>query len=88
MRHVTVPLPDELFAALSSPGQDVSQSAFEALVLNAYRERKITAAQLRQLLKIETRLEADAFLQKHGVELEYSQEDLERDRKTHRILGF
>lgn len=88
MQHVTIALPDELSAALASPGQDLSRSAFEALALTAYRERKITAAQLRQLLGYETRMEVDAFLKRHGVELEYTHEDLERDRETHRRLGL
>jgi hypothetical protein len=88
MQHITIALPDELSAALASPGQDLSRSAFEALALTAYRERKITAAQLRQLLGYETRMEVDAFLQKHGVELEYTQEDLERDRETLRRFGL
>jgi predicted HTH domain antitoxin len=88
MQHVTIALSDELSAALASPGQDLSRSAFEALALTAYRERKITGAQLRQLLEYETRMEVDAFLKRHGVELEYTQEDLERDRETHRRLGF
>jgi hypothetical protein len=88
MQHVTIALPDELSAALASPGQDLSRSGFEALALTAYRERKITAAQLRQLLGYETRVEVDAFLKRHDVELEYTQENRERDRETHRRLGL
>ena len=88
MGHVTIALPDELSAALAAPGQDLSRAAFEALSLAAYRERKISAAQLRQLLGYETRMEVDAFLKNHGVELEYTLEDIERDRDTHRQLGL
>jgi len=33
-------------------------------------------------------MEGDAFLNSHGVELEYSLEDIERDRETHRQLGM
>jgi hypothetical protein len=88
MQHVTIALPDELSAALAGPGQDLSRAAFAALALGAYRERKILVAQLRQLLGYETRLEVDAFLKRHGVELEYTLEDLERDRETHRQLGL
>ena len=80
--------PDELSAALAAPGQDLSRAAFEALALAAYRERKISAAQLRQLLGYETRMEVDAFLKNHGVELEYTLEYIERDRDTHRQLGL
>jgi chromosome segregation and condensation protein ScpB len=88
MQRVTIALPDELSAALAAPGQDLSRAAFEALALAAYRERKISTAQLRGLLGFETRLEVDAFLKQHGVELEYTLEDLERDRKAHRELGL
>jgi len=87
MQQITIVLPDELSAALASPGQDLSRAAFEALSLAAYRERKISAAQLRQLLGYETRMQVDAFLKSHGVELEYTLEDLERDRETNRYLG-
>jgi hypothetical protein len=80
-------IPDELSAALAAPGQDLSRAAFEALALAAYREPKISVAQLRHLLGYETRLEVDALLKRHGVELEYTLEDLERDRDTHRQLG-
>jgi hypothetical protein len=88
MRHVTIAVPDELSAALAAPGQDLSRAAFEALVLSAYREHKISAAQLRQLLRYETRMEVDAFLKTHGAELEHTLEDIERDRETHRQLGM
>jgi chromosome segregation and condensation protein ScpB len=76
MRHVTIALPDELSAALAGPGQDLTRAAFEALALAAYRERKISAAQLRELLGYQTRMEVDAFLKSHGVELEYTAETL------------
>jgi hypothetical protein len=88
MKQITIVLPDELSAALAAPGEDLSRAAFEALTLAAYRERKISAALLRQLLGYETRVQLDAFLKCHGVELEYTLEDLERDRATHRQLGM
>jgi hypothetical protein len=60
----------------------LSRAAFEALALASYRERKISTAQLRQLLGYEIRMEVDAFLKTQGVELEYTLEDIERDRDT------
>jgi hypothetical protein len=47
MQRITIAIPDELSAALAAPGQDLSRAAFEALTLAAYRERKISTAQLR-----------------------------------------
>jgi hypothetical protein len=87
MQHVTISLPDELLAALTAQDKDLSRTALEAPALEAYRTRKISAAQLRRLLGFHTRMEIDAFLKDHGIELEYTLEDLERDRETHRHLG-
>ena len=88
MPQLTIELPGELSAALASSGQDLSRAAFEAIALEAYRERKLSTAQLRRLLGFQTRMEVDGFLKAHGVELEYSLEDLERDRETHRRLSL
>jgi hypothetical protein len=88
MQHVTITLPDELLEALTASGEELSCTALEALSLEAYRTRKISAAQLRRLLGFQTRMEVDAFLKEHGVELEYGMEDLERDRKTLDQLGL
>ncbi len=86
--QLTLELPDELSAALAASGRDLSRAAFEAIVLEAYRERKLSATQLRRLLGYQTRMEVDGFLKEHGVELEYTLEDLERDREAHRHLGL
>src|ERR1035437_2123072 len=82
MQQLTLNLPDELSAALAPSGQDLPRAAFEAIALEAYRERKLTTAQLRRLLGFETRMEVDGFLKERGGELEYTLEDLERDREA------
>ena len=87
MQFVTIGLPDELSDALASRGGDLSRAALESLATEAYRERKISHAQLRQLLGFETRMEVDHFLKDRGVELEYSAEDLQRDLETLTRLG-
>ena len=87
MQYVTIGLSDELLAALSSPSGDLSRAALEALVTEAYREGKISHSQLRRLLGFQTRTEVDAFLKDRGVELEYTAEDLERDRGTLKRFG-
>ena len=88
MTQVTLDIPDELSAALTVPGRELSRSVFEALALEAYRERKLSTAQLRRLLGFETRYELDGFLKAHEVWLDYGVEDLERDREAHRNLGL
>lgn len=86
--QVTLDIPDELSVALSAPGIDLSRTIFEALALEAYRERKLSTAQLRRLMGFETRYELDGFLKAHEVWLEYGVEELERDRQAHRALGL
>jgi len=86
--QVILEIPDDLLAALAAPGQELSRSVFEAVVLEAYRERKLSTAQLRSLLGFETGYDLDGFLKTHQVWLEYSLEDLKRDREAQRKLGF
>ena len=88
MAHVTINIPEELSVAISSPGRDLSRTVLEALALEAYREHKLSTAQLRRLLGFESRYELDGFLKAHEVWLEYGVEDLERDREAHRKLGL
>jgi Uncharacterised protein family (UPF0175) len=83
---VTLDLPDELIAALTAQGSDPSRAALESIALEAYREHKLSTAQLRRLLGFESRWELDGFLKQREVWLEYSWQDLERDRETHRRL--
>ena len=60
--QVMLEIPDDLLAALETPGQELARSVFEAVVLEAYRERKLSTAQLRRLLGFETGYELDGFL--------------------------
>jgi len=38
------------------------------------------------LLEMSTQLETDAFLQAHGIELDYDESDFESDGQTHKQL--
>jgi Uncharacterised protein family (UPF0175) len=88
MAQVTLDIPDELSAALATPGLELSRSVLEAIALEAYRERKLSTVQLRRLLGFESRYELDGFLKCREVWLEYGPEDLARDRATHTSLGL
>ena len=78
---VTITLPDDLAAALLPQGQEPTRAALEAIALEAYRQRRITAYQLRRLLGIESRYELDGFLKEHEV-YDYTVEDFEHDLAT------
>jgi hypothetical protein len=75
-------LPDDIVAQLAHDGQDLSRAALEALAIDAYRMNRITGYQLCQLLDIPSRYELDAFLKLHGVALEYTIDDFEREGTT------
>mgnify|MGYP000987483481 CR=1 FL=1 len=86
--RITLDLPEELSAALAASGSELDRAALEVIALEAYRERKLTTVQLRQILGFESRYELDAFLKQREVWLDYTWDDLERDRETHRRLGI
>lgn len=75
-------LPDILSSFLTASGQKLERGALEAIALEAYREGKLSLAQLRRLLGYQTRTQVHAFLKEHGVYLRYSLEDLDQDRQA------
>lgn len=85
---VTIELPKEIEQQLETEWGNLPRRALEAVALEGYRSGALTLSQLRRMLGFETRMEADAFLKQHGVYLDYSVEDLERDRETlERVLA-
>ncbi|MBV8208393.1 MAG: UPF0175 family protein [Acidobacteria bacterium] len=82
MPLVTLDLPDVLANSLDTSRHNLERAALEAIALEAYREDKISAAQLRRLLGYHTRAQVHAFLKVHGVYLRYGLPDLEHDRQA------
>ena len=80
--RIWLDLPDDVVAQLVEQGQDLSRSALEAMAIDAYRMQRLTSHQLCQLLEIPSRDELDRFLKHHGVPLEYTFEDFEREGTT------
>lgn len=75
-------LPDAAVKQLAEDGQDLSRAALEALAIDAYRMNRISGYQLCQLLDIPSRHDLDGFLKRHGVPLEYTIEDFDREAAT------
>ena len=57
----------------------LSRAEAEGLALESYQTGNLSDEQLRRLLGLKTQFEVHAFLKQHGVYLNYSREDLERD---------
>ena len=79
--QITLEIPDELKAALAAPGQDLSRAALEAIGIEAYRQRRLSAYQLRTILGFPSQFELDAFLKERKVAT-YTAADFEEDLAT------
>lgn len=85
--NVVLPIPDDLVEQLG-PADDLARRALEALALAEYQAGRLTEAQLRRMLGFETRYELDGFLKARGIFLDYTLEDLTRERETLDRLGI
>jgi hypothetical protein len=85
---VTLRIPDEFARRLTAMGGDLSRRALEALALDEYKLGHLTTAELRRLLSFATRAALDGFLKAHGVNIDYTLDDLERDRQDLSRLGL
>jgi predicted HTH domain antitoxin len=83
----TVELPDDLAQRIIPAGHDPARTALEDMAVEAYRAHRLTDYQLATLLGMD-RYELDGFLKQREVWLEYTAQDIDRDLKVHRQLGF
>ena len=84
---ITLHVPDALASAIVSPHGDPTRAALEAVGLKAYRQHRLKAFQLRELLEIESRFELDALLKEYEV-FDYTMEDFEQDLVNLERLGL
>ncbi len=83
-----VEIPDNLAAQVIPAGQDPARALLEDALVQAYRENRVTGRELMEALGIATRYELDGFLKARQVWIEYTLEELDRDRETmERILA-
>jgi hypothetical protein len=80
--RIWLDVPDDVIEQLTEEGRDLSRTALEALAIDAYRTKRMTAHQLCHVLEIPSRYDLDGFLKQHGVPLEYSIDDFEREGAT------
>ena len=86
--ELTVQIPDDVAERLSAAGGDLSRRALEALVAEEYKHGRLTKPDLRRLLGFATSDQIDGFLKAHDIWIDYTIEDLERERAGLRRLGF
>ncbi|MFZ4574194.1 MAG: UPF0175 family protein [Phycisphaerales bacterium] len=78
---INMPKDDEQ-ALRAAWGDGLDRAAREGLLIESYRAGKISLGYLAELLGLETSIEAQGWLSKRGIHLNYSLEDLEADRKS------
>ena len=65
--------------SLASDSEGLARVALEALAAEGVRSGKLSAFQARTLLGIQSRYEMDGFLKAHGVFLDLTLEDVQKD---------
>ena len=76
---VHIEIPEEFALQLASDSKGLARVALEALAAEGVRSGKLTTFQARRLLGIQSRHEMDGFLKAHGVYLDLSLEDVQKD---------
>jgi hypothetical protein len=85
---LTLHIPDEFAQRLTAAGGDLSRRALEALALDEYKLGHLSTGELRRVLGFATRAALDGFLKAHAVTINYTLDDLTRDRQDLSRLGF
>lgn len=86
--NLTLEIPDDVAARLNAGGGDLSRRALEALIAEEYRQGRLTKPDLRHTLGFTTSDQIDTFLKAHEVWIDYTLDDLERERAGLKRLGF
>jgi hypothetical protein len=86
---LTIQIPDDLAGRLAAEGGgDLARRALEGFALEEYKSGRMNGPEIRRLLGFETGDQLDGFLKAHDVWIDYTIEDLEREREGLRRLGF
>ena len=79
---LTLTIPDDLSRDLSAGFANIERAALEALAAEAYEQDVLSLEQVRRLLDLPSRWEAQALLSKHGVWPGTTVEDFRSDMAT------
>jgi len=84
--EVTLHIPDDVAQRLSASGGDLSRLG--SICSGRIQGWPVDGGQLRKLLGFQTRDALEGLLKAHEVWLNYTMEDLERERAALRRSGF
>ena len=84
--QVTLDIPDALAAYFTVAGKDPARAALETLLVEGYRTRTLSEAQIKRTLGYSTRMQVHDLLAAHDVTLNYGVEEYRKDLETLRRL--
>ncbi len=77
--EITINLPEDIAGVFSANGENIEREVLEATALEGYRSGKLSQAQVRRMLNLDTDMQVDAFFKEHEVYLEYDLNDIKRE---------
>lgn len=85
---VSIDVPDDIRAALESQLGDLSQHLREVLAVEGYQQKLLSLAQVRRLLNLESRWDAQKFLGQHKVDVfDFDPAELDREAALHERIA-
>ena len=82
--QIMIELPDNIATQLKSV--NISRRVLELIAADYYRQGRIGASEVRQILNFSSRWETYEFLKREKAYLPYTEDDLEQDVQTIRNL--
>lgn len=79
--QITIDIPDEYIQRLEPNLANLSQRIRETLVIEAYKDQRLTSAEVGRILNL-NRFEVDAFLKQHQAYWPYTIADFNQDLET------
>ncbi|MBN8560337.1 MAG: UPF0175 family protein [Leptolyngbya sp. UWPOB_LEPTO1] len=85
--QITIDIPDEYIQQLEPNLEALPQQVLETLVVEAYKDQRLTHAEVGRILKLD-RFQVDAFLKQNQAYLHYTIDDFNQDLQTlQKVLG-
>lgn len=84
--QIQLNLPEEVARTLGNDAKSIERATLETLALAGIRSCNLSRGQVRRLLGFQTRYEVDGFLKAHGIPVEESLDEINRDGE--RVLSF
>lgn len=78
--QITIELPDSIANQLQA--ENISRRVLELLAADHYRQGRIGAAEVRQILSFSSRWETYEFLKREKAYLPYNEDDLQQDAEA------